>query len=826
MAFENCIAEIVQAGKGKIDEDEARRILGRVFDRATRHEKDGVSRADAALKAARELGDEERIAAAVEKRNGLINKQRRADLDNRVVPGKEADSVRAVLSSVEGNTRGFADSIDTAGQANTTRLIGGLISELRQKGLLQAVLRRNKDFERDLSDEMWRLEDPDSGIATGNKFAAQAAEIFHRYQETSRQMQNQAGAYIGKEEHYVTRQSHEMENIRAGGGDAARDAWRDFIEPKLAERTFEGVEDRSKFLNDVWKALASGRHDTANGADWLSGFTGPANLGKRVSQERKLHFKDARSWHAYNERYGHGNVVDSVLRGLEHAGRNTALMRALGTNPEAMLKSWVSDLQKAAIDRKDFKTSDALGGSWNDRIMDVVTGKASIPSNLRLAQIGQNIRNWESMAKLGGVVASSIPDIAVNAGTLRWNGVPLLEGYARTFLSPLLGRRSGETRQVADMLGVGIDGMTSRLLSRFHLEDRLGSGSKLLEIFHRANFLTYWTDSLKTGVGLILSNNLARNSAREFAALPERLQITMRRYGIEGPEWDAIRQAEKRAADGKDYLLPGSMADLPDAAIAHLAKGASPAELARVRDDLQTKLGSYVIDQSREAMTESRASDTAFATGGTQVGTPAGFAARLLMQFKQYPITYMRRSIGREMYRRDRVDVAGISYLIVGTTLLGAVAMTVKDLAKGRNPRDAMKEPLKFGLAAMQQGGGLGIYGDFLFGNANRMGGGFLSSAAGPAAGTLDDAFQFFTALRDGSNTRTRGQVAASEGLQGLKNNAPFINMIYSRAVLDYFILHRLQEAANPGYLRRYEERVKKQNAQTFWLRPSSSPYR
>src|SRR5690348_8477236 len=100
MAFENCIAEIKAASGDKIDDQEAGRILQTAFDRASRHEKDGMSRADAAIKAARELGDEEKLRAAVEKRNTLINIKVRQELNASVIEGKEADSVRAVLSGV------------------------------------------------------------------------------------------------------------------------------------------------------------------------------------------------------------------------------------------------------------------------------------------------------------------------------------------------------------------------------------------------------------------------------------------------------------------------------------------------------------------------------------------------------------------------------------------------------------------------------------------------------------------------------------------------------------------------------------------------------
>lgn len=825
MAFENCIAEIKAAGNGAIDDEEARRILTRVFERASRHEKDGVARADAVVRAARELGDEERIAAAVEKRSMIINKMRREALNRRVTPGKDAQSVRSLLSGVEGGARGMGQSIDAEAHATKAMLHGGVISELRQAGLLDAMKRHSPAFDRDVARELWRLEDPSAGSPTGNRFAEQTAKILHRWQETARQMQNDAGAYIGKLDHYVTRQSHDMEKIRGGGSDTDFAAWRDFIEPKLDERTFEDVDNRNKFLSDVWRALASGIHETSTGADWL-GFRGPGNLAKRLAADRKLHFKSADDWFAYNERYGRGNVLDSIMRGLDQAGSNTALMRSLGTNPKAMFDSWVEGLRKAAKDRNDFKTVDALGTKWNERILDTLTGDASRPDNMRLAHVGQGLRVMQSLAKLGGVVLSSIPDVAVNVGTLRWNGVPLLEGYARMALAPLMGRRSGATREIADMIGVGIDGMLGRIMPRFHDEGMIGLGSRAVEFFHRANLLSYWTDSMKTGAGLILSNNLARNAEKEFAALPGRLQITLRRYGIEAPEWDAIRRVEKRAADGRDYILPGQIAGLADDAIAHLAKTGSGAELSRIRDDLRAKLGSYIIDQTREGMTESRASDRAFGTLGTQPGTYAGEAVRMMMQFKQFPMTFLARSVGREL-RRDSVDVMGVAHLIAATALLGAAAMTAKELAKGRNPRqiESWKDAGKFALAAMQQGGGLGIYGDFLFGEANRLGGGFVSTLLGPTASTIEDAHRVFVALRDGSNTKSRGQILASEGLQAVKNNAPFVNLFYTRMALDYFIVHRLQEAANPGYLQRYEQRVKKENNQTFWLRPSSSPY-
>ena len=817
MPLSECISEIVAAGGGRIDDAEAERMLNAVVDRARRYER-RMSRAEAAIKAGRDLANEAKIAAAYTRRDAALNALINDNLHARATPGREAQVVREL-----------PDLIYAAGNANAARLQGGLNADLREAGLLKAVLQRNKLFERDIGREMWRITDPASGPPTGNLIAKQVAEIYHRWNETSRVEQNAAGARIGKEEHYVVRQSHDMEKIRGVGWKGLKDStrsfqeWHDFILPLLDERTFDGVDNRETFLGNVWENLASGIHETSQGG---TGFLGPGNLGKKISAERVLHFKNADAWIDYNERFGRGNITDSVLRGLELAGRNTALMRNLGTNPEFMFNAWRSSLAEQAAARHDFNTSDALRSKRTQQLMDIVTGKAAIPDNMTIAWYGRLLRVIQSLAKLGGVVLSSLPDLAVNAATLRHSGVPLFEAYTNQVLSLLQGRRSGETRLTADLLGVGINGMIGRLLSRFSGEEHFGTASKLVELFHRANFLSWWTDSLKTGVGLMLSHNLARRAGSAFDALPRRLQNTLRRYGIEAAEWDAIRQTNQRAADGKMYVMPGEVQNLPDSAVAHLTKTGSAAEIQRVRDDLQSKLGAYITDTTAEAMTEPRASDRLSARLGMQAipGTWGGEAIGLLMQFKQYPITFTRRTIEREL-RRDGVDVMGIAHLLVATTLLGYVSMTLKEYAKGRNRRkpEDLGGYAKLVMAAFVQGGGLGLYGDFLFGEANRMGGGMVESFIGPTFGTLGEVERLIKAIRDGSDSKTRGELAASHGLQLLKNNTPFLNLFYTRAALDYFVLYRLQEAMNPGYLRRYEKKVKKENNQTFWLRPTAA---
>ena len=52
-------------------------------------------------------------------------------------------------------------------------------------------------------------------------------------------------------------------------------------------------------------------------------------------------------------------------------------------------------------------------------------------------------------------------------------------------------------------------------------------------------------------------------------------------------------------------------------------------------------------------------------------------------------------------------------------------------------------------------------------------------------------------------------------------NNTPYANLFYTRAAADYLFLYSVQEALNPGALRRMERRIEKENGQTFLLSPS-----
>ena len=117
------------------------------------------------------------------------------------------------------------------------------------------------------------------------------------------------------------------------------------------------------------------------------------------------------------------------------------------------------------------------------------------------------------------------------------------------------------------------------------------------------------------------------------------------------------------------------------------------------------------------------------------------------------------------------------------------------------------------------QGGAAGLYADFLLGEWNRYGSSALRSAAGPFLGQVDDVAAM------GANVLTGDFDKAGRLLNRLflSNFAIGGNLYYTRYAFNYLIAYEMQEFFNPGYTRRVEQRIMRDNEQKFYLTPSVS---
>jgi hypothetical protein len=151
---------------------------------------------------------------------------------------------------------------------------------------------------------------------------------------------------------------------------------------------------------------------------------------------------------------------------------------------------------------------------------------------------------------------------------------------------------------------------------------------------------------------------------------------------------------------------------------------------------------------------------------------------------------------------------------------MGYLSICLKDILKGKEPRSVFLGDGEFNTnllkMAFLQGGGAGIYGDFIFNEYNRYGRSFQETLLGPTAGAVDDIFKIFGKFAS-------GDVPTQKILKLALENTPFINLFYTKLALDYLFLHDLQELAKPGFLRKMERRINKDFEQDFLVSPQDT---
>lgn len=807
----DCRLAIIEASRDKdgdptFTKAQAGKLLDEIQLAAEKRTKDGTDIEDAIVAEVTERTLQAKEQGQIQRRNAFINiglkKELTNKIDNLVAEGlSPKKAFQAILVGVQGNVKEGRYSIDAQHKALHGKLLGGVVKELEENDLLSIV--NQKTMSEKIEDELWQLSLKD-GIdnVTGSKEAKKIAQILSKYREVARLRQNRLGTQIDRLESYTGTQTHDMQAMTKAG----KQAWMERISPLLdQERTYKGA-DPQEFLDKTYDALSTGVHLKSQGADdgKLFEFKGPGNLAKRISQRRVLHFKDAASARAYRQEFGKSDFMEGVLLDFDRSARNIALMETLGTNPRAMFDTLLDETRIKFRDQPDkIKTLQNTRALRN--FYDEVDGTVLIPESPRGAQVGSVLRAIQSMAKLGGALISSFSDIPVKASELQFQGFGILESYGVTLSDIGKGMGSSDRKQLASMLGVGLDGMSGTIASRFTASDDLpGAMSKLMRLFFKLNGLTWWTDSSKIGTGLAMSNRLASFKNKSFNQLDEDTARLFNNFGISADDWDIIRKTASKFEDGNEYIMPEIIQDLPD----NLFK--SPRE----KDLLETKLRSYYADRVDFATLTPDARERAILTQGYRRGTIEGEFARTVTQFKSFPVTLLAKVYGRAFYGKGKADIPALMQTVIATTAIGYLAMSAKDVAKGRKPRDP--ENKETWVAALLQGGGMGIMGDFVFGEYNRFGQDFVTTAAGPTAGTINDLARIYAAAKAGKDP-------SSKALTTMINNTPFANLFYLRPALNYMFLYQLQEQLNPGYLRRMERRIEKDNNQEFIIKPSQT---
>ena len=867
--YADCIYTAKQMGA---DEAEARDIVEQMAREKGRIEKtsqavenlDGME--EELAKAWASKVENMEMAALARKREAALTILKRMELENRLntVKGEGFSFMDGLESILVGSYKRFfgaRNSVD-ARRANIQEFTqGAVLNSLEKIGEkygenIMKLIKHDKAFHDAIVNEII------SPQSTKDAMAREVAEMFSGYLEVARQRANQAGANIGKIDGYVP-QSHDPWKISetTGDGGSPRTSWVDFVQERLdVDRSFPDLagkpDELREVLGEVYDSIVIGHDGQVSPAERGERIL-PRNMASGLNKHRVLHFKDGPAFLEYNERYGRGNVLDGISRHLEKMARTTALMETLGPNPQMMVESLIAKEMREIHDSPNLdatakqKQIEALRKSFSPGVirsgkvatwMAELTGETQWPLNTSAARAGSIARGIQTVSKLGMATLSSLADVYVKASAMRVNGESW-GGAIVESLSHYFSLYKGDQRELARDLGFMIEGSLGDLNIRWDIsENRPGVLSSMQNALFQWSGLNWFTEAGKAGQAMWFSNRMAKKANTPYAALDANTKAILDYHGITPERWGVMSKMVQEGEGGRAYLVPGKAQDLSDADLEGLlpdwAKTASDKvksrEFSRLRSELQTDAGSMIADETRFGVLEPDAKTRAFLFQGTRPGTAAGEIWRMIWQFKSFPIAYLQRVVeGRRWVRGERQmgmsyganswktyadalsrDVPGLVGFALSSYVFGYLAMTMKDIAKGKMPRDPMKK--ESFLAALAQSGGLGIYGDFFLGQVNRFGNDFAGTLAGPVLGSVGD-----LVTAGGLAIRGDFQNAGEELINLVAAQTPFINMWYTKAAVDWLLLYHLREMMSPGSLARSERKMREEFGQEYIYSPA-----
>ena len=741
----------------------------------------------------------ERIIDAVDTSNGKIN---------------PIEAVRGYLVGMQKFSKITRDSIGLK-QATLEN------DEIRK--LVNAIRSLNKDAWNDFSEGRIDLEimTEMNGKSTGIKNAKNIARILKESQNSWRLRLNDLGANIGELDDWITRTTHNTEKMaNASNGsrllDDNRAAWVEYIQTKLnLKRTFADVNDPveiNKILSSIYDSLMTGDHMKYGGT---TSIYGTKNVTNRLNSSRVLHFKDLQARQEYNIKFGEPSLQTSVFNVLTSSAKNIVMMQELGTNPQDTFNKILALLKKK-YKSSDYEIVRDLNFENFRGAFAEVDGSANIAGSQILAKIGEVVRSTGDMARLGGTVITSFADLGPYMTSANFQGRGLLSGL----FEAINGLFGGNPKIAMEALEVISNSVVVSNRGNVYADGADGTGAinNLRNKFFKWNGLNGWIASLKSSMALGVSKFYGSLSKTKFLDLEKRERNFLTLYGIDEGKWNMLRSIKTLAVDNKRYLTAESVDDISDDVInKYLGRKLSAREIRNFKKDLQLTWKNVLNDQGTHGTPEPDTQIRQITRMGTVRGTAMGEVNRFVMQYKNFAVSLYKKILRREMdsYGPDESRLIGAtmlaSTLMLGT-IFGYIVLSVKDMLSGRSPRDPKK--LAVVMQSFVQGGGGGIYGDFLMSEIqNQYGNGVFETALGP---TASDIKKFIDVVKNMNEPKKAGK----KFLQLAEGHTPFINLYYTKAAYDYLIGYQIKEYLDPGFFDRMKKRNEENRGQTYYFKP------
>lgn len=761
MGIRECLANAVETGD--ITREEAAALQG---DFEARFAQKRLELGDdaAGIAARDELAAELRAQAIEKRRRAVLTEKARLRLKDRILGYRDEngkpnvyEAALQVLSHYgyagAGSVRGRQEALISTAHGKLTDVMTAF-SRSVVTGRRSASAGLQRDVVRELH-----------GEATGDPTAKGLADSLATVFEDLRNRFNAAGGAIPKLDRWGMPHSHNGLAVRQAG----RDAWKAFIKPLVDPDRMRhpltgepvGVAGLDRALDHVY--------DTITTTGWAHHApqmrtAGAGSMATQRQDHRFITFKDGASWMDYNARFGDGDPVQAMFRHINGMAKDIAMMEVLGPNPAAMVL-WMKQNVRVEVARMDLGlpsnakfagelakwargTAPGAFADWRiDALYNELRGSTTAASGVATAT--STVKNIMNAALLGGAgILAGATDPFIAQAARRLAGIPVTKGLGKFFAQIKASNRMEIVRAgvIMDDYLHAVEGeirFTGTMLGH-HWSKYLVDRSMML------NLLKPLTTGRRLVEARAWQSTLADHAGDAFGKLPDRLRTTMEGFGIDEADWEIMRAS----VDPLGFITPSSIAERggevrylrpgPDGPLVDVELMAE--EKALRHREVAEKLAELTASWAERSTPSGTPNARSYLSGGLARGTPVGEFIHMATQFKSFGLSFTTlqlEALQQLTAMKGGGRGAAAAYfgsLFITTTIGGAIAMQIINLADGKDVEDMGPENTDFWFRAVMKGGGFGLFGDFLSSSTNRFGGGVGDTVLGPGWSFLSDA--------------------------------------------------------------------------------------
>lgn len=563
---------------------------------------------------------------------------------------------------------------------------------------------------------------------------------------------------------------------------------------------------------------------------------GSPMLANSRAASRFFVWKSPEAWLEIADKLGGGGrPFDTMIQHIEAMSHDIAMMETFGPNPEAT-KRFIKDLfareggrlaataaergtkvKDAALTARRLESQVKADEKRFDNLWAEVTRQNRVPVDMQLAQIAGDSRSLLVSVQMGSAIVSSLSDVWTTVMASRFVGLPATRVLARAasdMFRPGAEIHAAQMGMIADTLAHGL-GQTDRIMGD---TIRSGVAAGLGTAVIRASGIRRWSATIRNAFGLEYMAHVARSADLAWPQLGRDMREGLTRHGIDAAAWDLIRAATPTEPRPNAFFIR------PE----DVASGGTPEHVAASR-----RYGQLLHKEMDYAVIESDPVARATLIGDSKPGTGVGELRRAGGMYRSFAASFVSLHISRMFSRGFNWNsrMAHGAATFIGMTLFGMMSLQAKQLLAGRDPREM--DAAAWGAAALQ-GGGLGIFGDFLFADRSRYGAGFATTLAGPQLAFVDAVVGDFiignlqkAARGEFDINEFFGDAAYLAGRYMPGSSLWYLRLAWNRAIVDQLALALDPDAS--ARFRRLERAAERETGQGYWWRlgqstPSRAP--